>query len=118
LAFAILHRLRTIEPARGEMLHQSQKERQIVGRDPLLVKREDEIAAIGMQQEVRVLDALGNTLVGQQLAEPVAGEKASQALRSDVGVNGHAATPPAERRATAAAAGKTRPRWRPKQSPS
>src|SRR5262249_16262122 len=74
-ALAILHRLRAIEPARGEMLHQSEKERQIVARDPLLIEREDEIAAAGVQQEVRVLDALGNALVGQKLAEVVASEE-------------------------------------------
>ena len=94
-AVAILDRLRAIEPARGEMFHQSEEERQVVGSDPLLIERQDEIAAIGVQQEVRVLDAFGNALVRQQLAELVAGEAGSQILGRDVRVDGHAAYPAA-----------------------
>ena len=78
LAGAVLDRLRAGDAARVQVLHQAEKERQVVGGDALLVERQDEIAAAGVDQEVGVLDALGDALVGQQLAEIVAGEEARE----------------------------------------
>jgi hypothetical protein len=46
------------------MLHQPEEKRQVVRRDPLLVERQDEIAALGVDEEIGVLDALGDPLVG------------------------------------------------------
>ena len=71
------------------MLHQRQKERQILGRDTFLVKRENEIAAAGMNEKIRILDALGNALIGEQLPDVVTGEKGSKVFRHHVGVDGH-----------------------------
>src|SRR5205823_9512045 len=90
-ALAILDRLRAIDAARRQMLHQSQEERQVVGRHAFFIECKNEVAARGVQQKIRVLDAFGNPLVGHELAEIVPGEEASQVLRRDVGVNGHAA---------------------------
>ena len=54
----------------------AEEERQVACGDALLVERQDEIAGAGVDQEIGILDALGDALVGQQLAEVVAGEKA------------------------------------------
>ena len=89
LSAFVLHRLRAGDAARVQMLHQRQKERQILGRDTLLVKREDEIAAAGMNEKIRILDALGNALIGEQLPDVVTGEKGSKVFRHHVGVDGH-----------------------------
>src|SRR5262249_20233183 len=86
----VLHRLRAGDAARMQMLHQAEKERQVLGGDPALVEREDEIAPAGMDQEVGVLDPLRDALVGEQLAHVVPGDKGRAALRRDVGVDGHA----------------------------
>ena len=71
------------------MLHQGEEERQVLGGDAPLVEREDEIAAAGVDQEVRVLDPFGDPLVGEQLADVVAGEKGREVLRRHIGVDGH-----------------------------
>ena len=71
------------------MLHQAEEERQVLGGDAPLVEREDEIAAAGVDQEVRVLDPLGDALVGEQLADVVAGEKGREVFRRDVRIDGH-----------------------------
>jgi hypothetical protein len=53
------------------MRHQAEKERQVAFGDALLVERQDEISRRGVQQEVGVLDALGDALVGQEFADVV-----------------------------------------------
>ncbi len=67
----------------------AEKERQIALGDAPLVERQDEIAAAGMDQKIRILDALGDALVGQQLADVVAGEKAREVFRRDIGIDRH-----------------------------
>ena len=69
LAAFVLHRLRTIDAARGEMRHQLEEERQVAPGDPLLIQRQDERTRRRVQQEVGILDALGDALVGQQFAD-------------------------------------------------
>ena len=81
VAGAVLHRLRTDQAARRQVFHQAEKERQVLGRDPLLVKRQEAIAVGGVDQEVGVLDPLGDALVGQQLAEIVIGQEIGQVFR-------------------------------------
>ena len=71
------------------MLHQREKERHVAGRDPLLVQRENVVAAAGVDEEIRILHALRDALVGQQLPQLVAGKKSGQFFRRDVGINGH-----------------------------
>src|SRR4029077_3530130 len=77
------------EPACREMLHQREEKRQILGRHPLLIECEDVVAARGVDQEVRVLHALRDALVRQELAEIVLAQEIGQILRRDIGVNGH-----------------------------
>ena len=46
-----------------------------------------------MQQEIGILHALGNTLVGHQIAGIVIREKSPKIILGNVGVNGHAVIP-------------------------
>ena len=66
-------------PFSGEMVHQAEKERQVVRLDALLVEGQDEGAARGMQQEIGVLRALGDALVGEQLPDRIFLQEGSQA---------------------------------------
>src|SRR5262245_2332393 len=84
------------------MLHQAEKERQVLGRHPLLVERQDVGAGRGVDQKVRVLHPLRDALVGQELAKLVAGEKIRQFLRGNVGIDGHSRLQPLKSRAIAA----------------
>ena len=71
------------------MRHQSEKERQVAPGDAFFIQRQDEVAGRGMQQEVGILDALGDALVGQQFAEIVTAEEFRKLVGGDVGVNRH-----------------------------
>ena len=68
-------------PRRGEMRHQAEKERQVALGDALFIQRQDEISGAGVQQEVGILDALGDALVGQQFADVVTAQEIPQARR-------------------------------------
>ena len=91
-AVAVLHGLWAGDAPRREMLHQRQEERNVADRHALLVEREDVVALPGVNQEVRVFDAFGDALIGQQLAKLVAGEEFREVFRCDVGVDGHLPT--------------------------
>ncbi len=54
-----------------EVVHQRNEKRQVLARDPLFIQGQDEIAAFGCQQVVRVLDTLGDSLARQHLADVV-----------------------------------------------
>lgn len=71
------------------MRHQAEKERQIAFRDALLIQGEDEISGRGVQQEVGILDALGNALVGQHFPDVVLVQKFRKLVGGDVGVDRH-----------------------------
>src|SRR5438093_4695900 len=88
-AALVLHRLRTIDAARGKMRHQTEKKRQVGFRDPLLVQRQDEVSGARMQQEVGILYALGDALVGQHFADLVTRQELRKLVGGDVGVNRH-----------------------------
>ena len=81
---AIVHRLRTGEPARGQMLDQIEKKRQIAGGDAFFIEGEDKKAAARVQQEVRILNPFGNSLIGQQAADIVAGKEGAEAGSSQL----------------------------------
>ncbi len=114
-AHPVFDRLRAIDPARSQVLHQSEEERQLRLRHPLLIERQDEISGAGVQEIVGVLHAFGDPLAGEQRAEIVAREELRQFLFADVGIDGHVPTPP-RLRAIRAAAGKTHPRRRSRRS--
>ena len=84
-----LDRLRADDAVLGEMRHQREEERQIVHRHALFIERQDERALAGVQQEVGILDALGDALVGQQFADVVAVQEFRKLVGGDVGVNRH-----------------------------
>ena len=88
-AFGIAHRRRAGDAVRGQVLHQPEVERQVAGLDALFVEREDERAPRRVHDVVGVLDALGDALEGQQLAQAIAGDEARQLLVADFGVDGH-----------------------------
>ena len=58
-------------PRLRQMLHQPQKEGQVLRRDPLFIEGEDEGAPVGLEIEIGVLDPLGDALEGQGLADIV-----------------------------------------------
>ncbi len=73
----------------GQMRHQPEKERQVASFDALLIQRENEMAGAGVQQEVGILDALGDALVGQQFADVVTAQKRREFVGGDVGIDRH-----------------------------
>jgi hypothetical protein len=83
------HRLRAGEAARREMLHEADEEGQVGGIHALFVERQDEAAGRGMEQEVGVLDTLGDALEGQELPDVVAREMGRELLGGDIGIDGH-----------------------------
>ena len=89
LAAPVLDRQRTADAAAGEMRHQREKKRQVALGDALLIQRQDEIAGRAVQQEVGILHALGDALVGQEFAEIVGFEEFRELFGGDVGVNRH-----------------------------
>ena len=91
---AVLDGQRAAYAARGEMLHQAEEEGQVAGRDALLVERQDEGAGFRPQQEVGVLDALGDALEGGERAEIVGFEENVEVAVGDVGIDRHVRPPP------------------------
>ena len=89
VAGPVLDRLRASDAAARQMLHQPEKERQITLGDATLIQGKDKIAAAGVNQEIRVLDALGYALVCQKLADVVPGEEVAEVFRPDVGIDSH-----------------------------
>src|ERR1044072_7406425 len=88
-ALFVPQRLRTTDAMRGQMRHQVQEEWQIIPGDALFIERQNERTGAGVQQEIGVLDALGDALVGQQFAELVTVEKLCKLVGGDVGIHRH-----------------------------
>ena len=86
---ATLDRRRTGNAAGREMLHQPQEERQIVLLHPPFVERQNERPLLGDQQEVRVFDAFGDALAGDDPADVVLLGEGLNLLVGDFGVDGH-----------------------------
>ncbi len=90
---AVADRLRAGQPAGSQVLHQVDEERQVAGPHPLLVQGEDVGAGGGVQEEVGVLDAFRDALVGEQPADLVIGEEVGQRRVGYLGVDGHVVLP-------------------------
>jgi hypothetical protein len=71
------------------VLHEAEEERQIGRRYAPLIEREDEVAGRGVDQEIGVLDPLGDTFVGQEVADRVAGQEGFEFFHPDIGIDGH-----------------------------
>jgi len=52
-----------VMPRACQMLHQAEEKRQIALGDAPFIEREDVVTAAGMNEEIRVFDALGDALV-------------------------------------------------------
>ena len=89
LAAAIAHGLRAGEPTCREVFDQIEKERQSIGRNAFFVKRQNEKTIGRMEQKIGVLDALGNTFVGEQATDAISREELLQFLVGNVGIDGH-----------------------------
>ena len=93
IAVAAVDRLRAGDAARGEMIHQAEEEGEIPRIDALLVERDDVLALRRGQEEVGVLDALGDPLEGIGLADVVFGEKGFELGVADFRVDRHVRPP-------------------------
>ena len=93
VAVAAMDRLRAVDAARREMVHQAEEEGQVPGIDALLVEREEVLALGRGQQEVRVLDAFGDALQRLGLADVVFGEKGVELGVADFRVDRHVRPP-------------------------
>src|ERR1700758_3626665 len=85
----VLNRLRAVDAVLGQMRHQAEKEWQVASRDALLIERQDEGPRGGVQQEVGILDPLGDALVGQEVAEVVLAQIRGKLVGGDIGVDRH-----------------------------
>ena len=86
-AVAVVHRQWAVDAAFGEMLHQAEEEGEVGRVDPLLVEGEDELALLGREQVVGVLDALGDALDREHGAEIVAADEGLELLIGEIGVD-------------------------------
>jgi hypothetical protein len=96
-ARAVADGRRARKPAPGQVLHEAEKERQVVRPHLPLVDGEDIAVAVGLEQEVGVLHPLGDALERERHADVVAGQEGLQFGVADVGVDRHA-RPAAARR--------------------
>src|SRR2546430_7190114 len=88
-AMSIPYRLRAIKSVTGQMLHEPKEKRQVSFVDPLFIEREDEIASIGMQKIIGILNPFGNSFQGKNVAQIIAGKKASEVRLADFGIDSH-----------------------------
>src|SRR5690606_26237188 len=88
-AGAVTDGRRTGDVSAGQMLHQPQEKGQITGGNPFFIERQNVRAARGVDDVVRVFDAFGDALVGEQLADVVAAEEVGQVIVADFGINRH-----------------------------
>ena len=63
---------------------------QILRRDAFLIEREDEMTCAGVDEEIGILHALGDALVGEQIAEIVLLQEIRKLVGGNVGVDRHA----------------------------
>ena len=88
-AVAAVDRQRAGDAVLRQMLHQRDEERQVPRRHPLLVEGQDEIAVRRGEEEIRVLDPLGDALARQHLADVVERDKGAQLVVGDIGIDRH-----------------------------
>ncbi len=71
------------------MLEQTKEEWQVLALHALLVERQNEAAALGLQKKVRVLDAFGNPLEPTRFAKLERPQKFRELVVANFSVNGH-----------------------------
>jgi hypothetical protein len=87
-AAAIGDRVGAGHAARGQVAHQVEVEGQPLGREPL-EERQHPAPGVGVDEEVAVLDALGDAAVVAQRPDRIAGQPAFELVARDGGEDGH-----------------------------
>src|SRR5262245_14793014 len=93
LTLGIANRRRAADPGVGEVLHQAEEKRQILGGHPLFVEGKEKGTRFGVEQVVGVLNTLGDALEGKQRANLVAGDEPGELLVGDFSVDSHSPWP-------------------------
>ena len=76
-------------PLRSRCCISADEKRQVLALYALFVERQDVGAARRLEQEVRVLDALGNALAGHELADLIVAQERAELVVGDFGVDRH-----------------------------
>src|ERR1700720_2700372 len=74
------------------MLHERKEKRKVSFVDPLFIEREDEIAGIGVQKIIGILNPFGNSFQGTNVAKIIVAKKASEVRLVDFGIDSHGAS--------------------------
>ena len=57
------------------MLHEPKEKRQVFRVDPLFIEREDEVAGVGVQKIIGILNPFGDPFQGKNVAEIIVARK-------------------------------------------
>src|ERR1700737_952149 len=76
----------------GQMLHQPKEKRQGSFVGPPFIEREDEIAGVGVQKIIGILNPFGDPFQGKYVAEIIVAKKAGEVRLIDFGINSHGAS--------------------------
>src|ERR1700730_750486 len=74
------------------MLHERKEKRQVAFIDPLFIERKDEIARIGVQKIIGILNPCGNSFQGKNMTKIIVAKKASKVRLVDFGKDSHGAS--------------------------
>src|ERR1700730_8866355 len=74
------------------MLHEPKEKRQVSFVDSLFIEREDEIASLGVQKIIGILNPFGNSFQGKNVAKIIVAKKASEVRLVDFGIDSHGAS--------------------------
>jgi hypothetical protein len=74
------------------MLHEAKEKRQVSFVDPLFIEREDEIACVGVQKIIGILNPFGNPFQSKNVAEFIVAKKAGKIRLIDFCINSHGAS--------------------------
>src|ERR1700736_5843356 len=74
------------------MFHEPKEKRQGSFVDPLFIEREDEIAGVGVQKIIGILNPFGNSFPGQHEDKIIVAKKAGKIRLVDFGIDSHGAS--------------------------
>ena len=89
----IPERARHGQPAIGQMIEQREEERQVARIHALLIERQDEASALGLDQIIAVLDPFGDPLGRAQRAQTIGCEEHGHLLGRNMRVDCHGTSP-------------------------
>ena len=93
LAVPRLDRRRAAQPLGGKMFHQPQEEGQVLAVHALFIEGQDVAAPGRVHEVVGILDALGDALAGDDLADVIGLDEGSKVAIRHFGVNSHVEDP-------------------------